>query len=163
MAVIIRKAVDADLEVFISFTVALSMFNRAHHADECKYDDERTVYDAIAKSSKAFFEARDESSLILIAESETIQVGYAMGKILIQDPRADNGTGRYGLIDDLFVMEEARGMGLGKKLMEELHTWFTQNDIHRVKLHAYAWNQDAIKLYERNGFTPYVISLEKFI
>lgn len=47
--------------------------------------------------------------------------------------------------------------------MEELHTWFHQNDIHRVKLHAYAWNQDAIKLYERNGFTPYVISLEKFI
>jgi GNAT superfamily N-acetyltransferase len=77
--------------------------------------------------------------------------------------RDSNGTGRYGLVDDLFLTEESRGLGLGKKLMEELHIWFRQNDIHRVKLHAYAWNQDAIKLYERNGFTPYVISLEKFI
>lgn len=163
MALKIRKAVDEDLDVFVSFTVALSRFNRAHHADECKYDDEQAVYDAIAKSSKAFFEARDTSSLILIAENGTIPVGYAVGKILLQDPRADNGTGRYGLVDDLFLTEESRGLGLGKKLMEELHTWFIQNDIHRVKLHAYAWNQDAIKLYERNGFTPYVISLEKFI
>ncbi|HAM63725.1 MAG: hypothetical protein A2Y20_06710 [Firmicutes bacterium GWF2_51_9] len=163
MALKIRRAVDEDLDVFVSFAVALSRFNRAHHADECKYDDDRTVFDAIAKSSREFFESRDDASLILIAESETIPVGYAVGKILIQDPRADNGTGRYGLIDDLFVMEEARGLGLGKKFMEELHTWFTQNDIHRIKLHAYAWNKAAIAIYERNGFTPYVISLEKFI
>lgn len=71
---------DEDLDVFVSFTVALSRFNRAHHADECKYDDEHAVYDAIAKSSKAFFEARDETSLILIAENGTIPIGYAVGR-----------------------------------------------------------------------------------
>ena len=38
-----------------------------------------------------------------------------------------------------------------------------ENRISRVKLHAYSWNDNAKKLYERNGFREYAISYETFI
>ena len=46
------------------------------------------------------------------------------------------------------VTEEARGHGLGQKLLEECLKWMKENGIKRVKLHAYSWNTSAKKLYE---------------
>ncbi len=41
--------------------------------------------------------------------------------------------------------------------------WMKENNINRIKLHAYSWNSNAIKFYERNGFEKYAISFEKYI
>lgn len=38
-----------------------------------------------------------------------------------------------------------------------------EKGVNRVKLHAYSWNNNAKKIYERNGFKEYAVSYEKFI
>ena len=38
-----------------------------------------------------------------------------------------------------------------------------QKHPNRINLHAYSWNNNAKRLYERNGFNEYAVSYETFI
>jgi GNAT superfamily N-acetyltransferase len=163
MEIKIRQAVDNDKESFINFTVQLSKFNRSNHDTRCKYDNYQLVIDSIRNKAKETFYNRDEHTLILVAELDNKPVGYALGRIFEEDNAADNGTGRMGLFDELFVDDTARGFGVGQKLLDETIKWMKENGINRVKLHAYCWNNNAKKLYEKNGFKEYAVSYETFI
>jgi len=163
MEVKLRQAIDTDENIFIDFTIKLSKFNRSNHSDICKYDDYELVIDSIQKKAEETFKNRNEDTLILIAELESKPVGYALGRIFRQDETADNGTGRMGLFDELFVDDSARGLGSGHKLLDGTIKWMKEKGIHRVKINAYSWNINAKKFYERNGFNEYAVSYETFI
>ncbi|MTI71589.1 MAG: GNAT family N-acetyltransferase [Firmicutes bacterium] len=159
----IRQADESDKKVFIDYSIKLSKFNRVNHNNDSKYDDYSLVIKAIKKKAEETFKYRNENTLILIAEIENKPVGYALGRIYKEDETADNGTGEMGLLDELFIEDRARGAGLGQKLLNEAIKWMKEKGIKRIKLHAYSWNDNAIKLYERNGFKEYVVSYETFI
>ncbi len=163
MDIIIRKAIDSDKSFFVDFAVKLSEFNRSKHDQRCKYDDYQLVVTAIQEKAEETFCNRDEETLILIVELNGKPVGYSLGRIYEEDKTADNGTGKTGLFDELFLGKSARGFGLGQRLIDETIKWFKEKGIKRVKLHAYSWNNSAKKLYERNGFSEYAVSYEKFI
>ncbi|KJR44345.1 hypothetical protein UF75_5274 [Desulfosporosinus sp. I2] len=99
----------------------------------------------------------------MIAEIDGIPLGYALGKIVEQEETADNGTGKMGLFDELFVDVSARGFGIGRKLIDNVTHWMEEKGISRIKLHAYSWNNNAKRLYEKYGFKEYAVSYEKFI
>lgn len=107
--------------------------------------------------------AVDSDIDIFIAELEGKPVGYALGRIFEEDEAADNGTGRMGLFDELFVDASARGHGIGQKLLDETIKWMREKEINRVKLHAYSWNENAKILYEKNNFKEYAVAYEIFI
>ncbi len=163
MPVLIREALDQDKDVFVEFALSLSRFNRSMHHEPCHYDDFNKVLDAIRKNAEKAFDERNEDTYILIAFAERKPVGYALGSIFTQEETADNGTGRMGLFDQLFLNDAARGLGIGKQLMDQVMDWFKKKDIHRVKLHAYSWNTKARSIYETYGFQEYAVSYEKFI
>lgn len=163
MNVEIRRAKETDKNVFVDFALKLSQFNRRNHNERCKYDDYEMVLKAIQKRAEETFDNLNEDTLILIAAVDSQPVGYALGRIFQQDEAADNGTGVMGLFDELFLDDAARGHGLGQKLIDEVMKWMKEKGVHRVKLHAYSWNQHAKKIYEQNGFEKYVESYEKFI
>lgn len=163
MKVKIRQADTRDQDIFIDFSVKLSQFNRSNHNDENKMDNYDAVVEAIRKKAKATCSNVNEDTLILIAESDGIPVGYALARIFEEDATADNGTGRVGLIDEIFVEDSARGLGLGRRLLEETIIWLKDRKINRIKLHAYSWNAGARKLYERYGFREYAVAYELFV
>ena len=163
MKVKIRQAIESDKNIFIDFAVNLSKFNRSNHNSECKYDDYELVIKSIKGKAEETFKNRNEDTLILIAELENKSVGYALGRIYEEDETADNGTGRVGLFDELYIDDIARGVGLGQKLLDETMKWMKEKGINRVKLHAYSWNNNAKRVYERNGFKEYAVSYETFI
>jgi len=163
MDINIRHAKDYDIEHILSFSKKLCDYSRANHDIKCKYDDYELVTKAIVEKVRTAFQNRDENTLYLVAESDQIPLGYVFAKIYEETQTADNGTGRVGLLDELFVDEKARSMGLGQKMIDETIKWFQANNICRVKLHAYSWNQSAKTIYEKNGFTEYAVSYEKFI
>lgn len=156
-------ALDEDVDTFVEFSLKLSIFNRNNHNIECKYDDYELVLSSIRKSAEATFKNRNEDTLILIAEINGIPVGYAFGKIFEQEETTDNGTGKMGLFDELFVDVSTRGFGIGRKLIEEVTHWMKEKGINRIKLHAYSWNNNAKRLYEKYGFKEYAVSYEKYI
>lgn len=159
----IRKARHDDRETYIGFAVKLSEFNRKHHPEASKQDDHEAVLACIRQRAAETFEAPCEDTLILIAEEGGSPLGYALGRIYEEDPCADNGTGRTGLFDELYVDASARGCGLGQKLLDETMAWFVSKGIRRIKLHAYSWNVTAREIYKRNGFEEYAVSYEKYI
>ena len=163
MKVEIRQAVDSDKDIFIDFAVQLSKFNRNNHNSECKYDNYEFVINSVKRNAQVTFNSRNEDTSILIAELEGKSVGYALGRVIEEDETADNGTGRIGLFDELFLDETARGIGLGQKLLDETIKWMKKKKINRIKLHAYSWNNNAKRLYERNGFREYALSYETYI
>ncbi|WP_082075335.1 GNAT family N-acetyltransferase [Desulfosporosinus sp. I2] len=130
---------------------------------ECKYDDYELVLSSIRERAETTFKTRNEDTLILIAEIDGIPLGYALGKIVEQEETADNGTGKMGLFDELFVDVSARGFGIGRKLIDNVTHWMEEKGISRIKLHAYSWNNNAKRLYEKYGFKEYAVSYEKFI
>jgi ribosomal protein S18 acetylase RimI-like enzyme len=159
----IRQAVDSDLENFIEFSLKLARYNRSKHSEACKYDDFEQVLCAVKAKAENLFKNRGNGIMILIAELDHKPVGYALGRIVHEEKTADNGTGKTGLFDELFVDEVARGFKLGQQLTDGIMTWMNANGLTRVKLHAWSWNTTAIALYERNGFIKYASSFEKYI
>ncbi|CAI5791548.1 diamine acetyltransferase 2-like [Podarcis lilfordi] len=59
--------------------------------------------------------------------------------------------GRNIYMEDLYVMPEFRGRGIGKKLMSSIAQIGVQKGCTQMKLSALDWNQKAIDLYLGNG------------
>ena len=63
-------------------------------------------------------------------------------------------VGRAGIhVEDLFVREAARGLGLGRRLLAAVARIAVERDCRRLDLAVLDWNP-ARKLYEHLGFTP---------
>lgn len=151
MNLIIRKAIDKDIYLFVDFTLKLSEFNRNNHNSECKYDAYDIVRCSIQEKALKTFENRSANTIILFAELDNKPIGYVLGNILKEDNTSDNGTGDIGLLDELYVEDLARGLGIGRKLIDEVCKWMKEKEVSRIKLHAYSWNHNAKALYEKHG------------
>ncbi len=66
-------------------------------------------------------------------------------------------------LEDLFVVQEARGMGIGRALIEDLLTLTQKRGYSRLYWHTHADNAAARRLYDRygqaDGFVRYQLEL----
>ena len=63
--------------------------------------------------------------------------------------------GKPGLyLEDLFVVPEQRGSGVGRALLRELARIALERDCGRLEWAVLNWNRDAIRFYERLGAIP---------
>jgi GNAT superfamily N-acetyltransferase len=63
--------------------------------------------------------------------------------------------GKPGLyLEDLFVIPEQRGHGVGRALLRELARIALERDCGRLEWAVLNWNRDAIRFYERLGAKP---------
>ena len=64
---------------------------------------------------------------------------------------ACNIKGNKGLIDLIAVSEDARGKGIGKKLVSSSLRWF-KDKVNHVEVNTEAINYPSLKMYQNNGF-----------
>ena len=57
-------------------------------------------------------------------------------------------------LEDLFVVPEHRGRGVGRALLKELARIAVERGCGRLEWSVLDWNRDAIGFYERLGATP---------
>ncbi len=57
-------------------------------------------------------------------------------------------------IEDLFVKEQVRGMGIGKKLLSFLAKVAIERECGRLEWWVLDWNKSAIEFYNRIGANP---------
>lgn len=62
---------------------------------------------------------------------------------------------------DIIVSHKRRGLGIGKALIKEVEKWGQKHKVDYMELDVLAMNKSAIKLYEREGFTPFSLSMRK--
>ena len=55
-------------------------------------------------------------------------------------------------VDQLVILEQYRGKGLGKKLMEKASKIAKENECDRIELNCWLFNENAINMYEHIGF-----------
>jgi ribosomal protein S18 acetylase RimI-like enzyme len=103
-------------------------------------DMAEAVEGALAKPSDIMYVIRDSGS------------GPAKGMAVIHVLPALAEGGRQIYIDDLVVAEDARGQGVGTRIMKAIVDIGAAVDATQIFLHARPGNADARKLYEGAGF-----------
>lgn len=70
-------------------------------------------------------------------------------------------VGDRGYLDELVVMPEHRGRGLGSRLMDWADGVFRKRDVRQVELRVVVGNESARRFYERRGFLPSVLEMRR--
>ena len=86
----------------------------------------------------------------LIAEDGDQPVGFALFFHTFSTFLAQPGL----YLEDLFVVPERRGAGIGRALLERLAQVAIDRGCGRLEWAVLNWNQDAIRFYERLGAKP---------
>lgn len=88
------------------------------------------------------FDGRDENALHILASIHGKPVGTARIRFL---------NAHLAKVERVAVLPEVRGLGIGRKIMEEILTLLTEKQIEEVQIHA----QEQVRaFYTRLGFEP---------
>ncbi len=133
----LRDVTPDDIPLILKFTAQLAKF-------------ERGTMTATAADMHARFFGDDAIATGVIAELDGKPVGSALYYFAFS-----SYTGRPILsLEDIFVNEDCRGAGVGKKLMAELSARAVKAGCLRMQWSAMEWNEDAIAIYKGLGATP---------
>ncbi len=94
----------------------------------------------------------DPSSPVVVGTIDGVVVGYSAGHI----EELRDGT-VLGVVDDLFVEEGARAVGVGEAMVEALLDWFGEKGCKGVDSVALPGARAAKNFFEESGFTARLI------
>jgi GNAT superfamily N-acetyltransferase len=135
----IRPATSADLPLIAQLIRALAEYEKLAH--EVRFDE--------AKLGEKLFGSRPYAE-VLIGEVDGEAKGFALFF-----HNFSTFEGRPGIyLEDLFVMPEARGAGLGKALLVELARLAVERDCARLEWWVLDWNEPSIGFYKSLGARP---------
>ena len=97
---------------------------------------------------------------VLVAVDENGEIAGAVSYSIMDMKAAIIHPFKSLWISDLIVSETHRGQGIGSMLMEKVKEVAKENGVDRVQLNVNALNSGAIKLYEKQGFTPEMVKME---
>jgi len=139
VTVSIRVAAPADLPLIARFIRDLAEYEKLAH--EVRFDE--------AKLGERLFGPRPYAE-VLIAEDDGTPVGFAL--FFHNFSTFEGRPGVY--LEDLFVVPEARGKGVGKMLLSRLAALAIERDCARLEWWVLNWNTHAIDFYRSLGARP---------
>jgi len=134
-SVVVRKAVSKDSRSFLSLVTALANFE--HLAPPSPAAKKRLVRDAFKKKRLN----------LLLAFENGEPVGYALYFFTYSSFLARPTL----YLEDIFVLENHRARGTGKKLFSSLVGEARKARCGRMEWAVLAWNSNAIRFYEDLG------------
>jgi GNAT superfamily N-acetyltransferase len=139
MSVVIREAEQSDVPLIADLIRGLARFE--------KLEDEVTMTEELL--AKNLFGPRRYAET-LIAEDGGSPVGFALFFHNFSTFLAKPGI----YLEDLFVVPEQRGHGIGRALLQRLAQIAIERECGRLEWAVLDWNRDAIGFYERLGAKP---------
>ena len=101
-----------------------------------------------------------KSRSLYVAKIDGITLGYVSLKIRDYDwPGVVKR--KVMLVDELCVEETARGQGIGKTIMEDVHALAKAFRCTDLQLGVYHQNDDAVAFYQKCGFTIRSIDMQR--
>ena len=143
----IRQATIADLDALVPLFDGYRQFYKQPSNPE---------------AARAFLADRfhHQQSVIFLAEAE----GKALGFTQLYPTFSSISMARSIILNDLFVAPEARGLGVGKALLQTARDHAASNGIARLSLSTSHDNKAAQALYEQQGwacgFLTYTIAAQ---
>ena len=138
MRVLIREVKKEDLDQLVE----LCALHAAH---------EKCTYDPRGKDKmllKHLFHESNDIQCIIVENQEKL-LGYAT--FTRQFSTWD--AAYYVYLDCIYLREEARGKGIGRKLMEYVNAFTKRTGSTHVQWQTPSFNEDAIQFYKRLGAT----------
>ncbi len=136
MATVIRAATPADVPQILAFIHALAVYERAPDAVEAT--EQGLMRDGFGP--RPFWEC-------LMAEQDGKPAGFALYFF-----NYSTWLGRPGIyLEDLFVLPEMRGRGIGKALLKRVAAAALENGCERMQWEVLDWNTPAIDFYAAHG------------
>ena len=105
----------------------------------------------------------DPDRPIFVAEvnGEVLGYGFCMVQTYSGDPVRMDGKNLY--IDDLCVDETARGQHIGTALYDHILAYARRIHCRSVTLNVWAFNESALRFYEKRGLKPQKIVMESIL
>ena len=156
MRVKIERASEKDIETLLEFSRRLNEFERKIYPN---YQEFEKMKDRVER----FFRKRvnREDNIFLLAKVDDKPVGMIYGWIVRPFPFFKEE--KYGYIAEVWVEEEFRGKGIGKKLLKEIIKWFKEKGIRWIRTDVLQKNKNAIKFYEKFGFKEFCKYMELWL
>jgi RimJ/RimL family protein N-acetyltransferase len=146
--IVIRKAVDADLEVLLAMEQGVITAERP--------------YDPTIKENPVhYYDLKDlmanPKALLLVAlyKEKIVSCGYALEKAARS--YLDHDT--YAYLGFMFTVSDYRGHGINKLIIEGLKEWAYSQGLSEIRLTVYSDNHPAIRAYEKVGFKRHMIEM----
>jgi GNAT superfamily N-acetyltransferase len=135
-SITIRAATESDIPAILGFIRALAKYERLEH--ECVVTENglrQTLF-----GQRAYAE-------VVFACLDGAPVGFALFF-----HNYSTFLGKPGIyLEDLFVDPEARGRGIGKRLLQWLATTAVERDCGRLEWAVLDWNEPSIRFYKSLG------------
>lgn len=173
--VVIDDATAADRPTLIRFMAALQEFERALEPNrlpgaDCAEDHLRALLAWVDESGGGVLVARENGpprgKAPEGANVREREAGAALGFILFG---IEEEFGRYvlpenqrvGKLSDLYVVEAARGRGVGRALVAAAERRLLEAGVRRVEVSAVIGNRAARAAYEALGYAPSLVTLAR--
>ncbi len=132
----IRRPVRAEIPEILKMMRQFAVFE---HLEEFM-TAEKAGLEAAIFGKDAFVEA-------LIALQDSVAVGYALFYPHFSSFRGESGY----FLEDIYVQESARGLGVGKELLRAVARLAAERGFSRIDLQVMRSNENAIKFYRSLG------------
>ena len=94
---------------------------------------------------------------LVVAEANGTLIGSGYARI---DPsRHYLKHAQHAYLGFMYVEPAYRGKGVNQLVIDALNTWARSQNLTELRLDVYTTNENAIRAYEKAGFTPYLINM----
>jgi len=154
----IRSALPTDYESINVLYAALDEHHR--RLEPTRYQ----CYEGPARPREGYLRClKSDSWEVWVAERDSVVVGFAKAERLEAPPYPMFRTRRTVCVHDLCVHPGARKKGIGEALMRAVSEWSKGQGATHLELSVMQSNSIAAGFYERLGFQPIRIHLEREI
>lgn len=154
MDVVIRKIQKGDRSDFIRLSMELTQYNKRQH-DKFYSDFDQVLQVRKQRVEERFNKLEASTNLVIfMAFAGDEPLGYIRAFTYDQKLHC-------GCLDEIYIVDEARGRGIGKKLIAAVEEWMAQKGVVRMIVSVYAWNTQTRNFYKEAGFDEYAVSYQK--
>ena len=123
-------------------------------SDKQYYFNASNLYNEAEKSKILIEDVRKNNGKVLLALEDEKVVGIIVGTIKEYSDwdHLDYKCPKTGNISELVVTKNSRAKGTGKKLIAEMEKYFKDCGCEYVYLDVFAYNENAIKFYNKNNY-----------
>ena len=130
-----------------------------HHAEigpqSGEFTDDETSWEVRSSEYREWL--ADPGSFLLLARADSRLVAYALVRVMESGPELRDAwrvPDNIAEIETIVVTADARGAGLGKRLLDMVDAELERQGIDEVMIGLIPGNDDAQRLYEGRGFKP---------
>lgn len=128
---------------------------------EAGFEYDRRLDPAYGEDQFADLMKLAEKGVIFLAEAEGKPLGWVLVIESASPPYVIPEERVSAQICELFVAEEARGLGAGKALISACEDWARAKGHGVIRIGHLAENRLAAAVYEKAGYAPYVVNRRK--